>query len=338
MPGLNGEGIGVLRICVFGAGAIGGYMAGLLAKSGADVSVVVRGAHLRAIQAEGLKVEIDGGIVHSHPRASDDPASLGVQDAVLVTVKAPSLPSVAATIAPLLGPDTPVAFINNGIPWWYFMGHGGAMDGTHLPLLDPGAGLWNAVGPHRTVGGIFWPASSVPAPGHVRMVSGAARGTVLGAPDGVTMPGMEAIAAAFTQAGLPVSISPTLRDLIWEKLAFNLSAGPMCVLTTTPVKDTHTEPALVETSRRLMAEANALIAAMGRKTSIDPERTIGINTHLGHRPSILQDLLAGRPMEIDALYSVPLDLARRLNVPMPTLEMLVGLIKVRARAAGLYGL
>jgi 2-dehydropantoate 2-reductase len=326
-----------LRICVFGAGAIGGYIAGLLAEAGLDVSVVVRGAHLEAIRRDGLVVEVDGRTVHARPRASDDPATLGVQDAVLVTVKAPSLPSVAATIAPLLGPDTPVAFINNGVPWWYFMGHGGAMDGRRLPLLDPDDALWNTVGPARTLGGIFWPASSVPAPGVVRMVSGASRGTVIGAPDGVTTPGMERIAAAFAQAGLPMAISERLRDLIWEKLAFNLSAGPMCVLTTTPVKDTHAEPALVETSRRLMAEANALIKAMGRDASIDPERTIGINTNLGHRPSILQDLLAGRPMEIDALYSVPLELARALGVAMPTLETLVGLIKVRARAAGLYG-
>ena len=326
-----------MRICVFGAGAIGGYLAGFLTHAGHEVSVVVRGAHLQAIRERGLRVEVDGTTIVTQPRASDDPATLGVQEAVLVTVKAPSLPSVAASITPLLGPETPVAFINNGVPWWYFMGHGGAMDGQRLAVLDPGDALWNTVGPQRTVGGIFWPASQVPAPGHIRMVSGAGRGTVFGAPDGVSTPGLEAIRAAFERAGLPVAISANIRDLIWEKLAFNLSAGPMCVLTTTPVQDTHTEPVLIETSRRLMAEANALIEAMGRLGRIDPERAIGINTSLGHRPSILQDLLAGRPMEIDALYGVPLDLAKSLDVPMPTLEMLVALIKVRARAAGLYG-
>jgi 2-dehydropantoate 2-reductase len=328
--------IGLVRICVFGAGAVGGYLAGYLAHGGADVSIVARGAHLAAIRENGLLVEVDGNVIHTRTRASDDPATLGPQDAVLVTVKAPALPAVAGTIAPLLGPDTPVAFITNGIPWWYFMAHGGPMDGRHLHRLDPGDALWNTVGPRRTVGGIFWPASAVPAPGHVRLVSGAGRGTAIGAPDGVTTPGMEAIAGAFARAGLPLAISPNIRDLIWEKLAFNLSAGPMCVLTTTAVKDTHTEPVLVETSRRLMAEANALIRAMGRDAAIDPERAVAINTNLGHRPSILQDLLAGRPMEIDALYSVPLELAASLGVPMPTLEMLVGLIKVRARAAGLY--
>ena len=325
-----------MRICVFGAGAIGGYLAGNLANAGHDVALVARGAHLRAIQTDGLKVEVDGTFIHTRPRASDDPTTLGPQDAVLVTVKAPSLPSVAATIAPLLGPDTPVAFITNGIPWWYFMDHGGPMDARRLPALDPNDALWTAIGRHRTIGGIFWPASQVPAPGHVRLVSGAGRGTTFGAPNGITTPSLQAIHDAFASAALPVAISDNIRDLIWEKLAFNLSAGPMCVLTTTPVKDTHTEPALIETSRKLMAEANALIAAMGRAPRIDPARTIAINTSLGHRPSILQDLLANRPMEIDALYSVPLDLAKSLAVPMPTLETLVALIKVRARASGLY--
>ena len=326
-----------MKICVYGAGAIGGYLAGFLAQGGADVSVVARGAHLQAIREGGLKVETADGDVHVRVRASDDPAELGVQDAVLVSVKAPSLPSVAAGIAPLLGPDTPAAFLNNGVPWWYFMHHGGAQDGARLPLLDPGDGLWNAVGPARTVGGIFWPASSVPAPGVVRLVSGAGRGTVLGAPDGLATPGIAALADAFRAAGLPMAVSPAIRDLHWEKLAFNLSAGPMCVLTQTPVKATHEEPALVAASRRLVAEAAALIAALGRDAALDVENIVAINTKLGHRPSILQDLLAGRPMEIDALYSVPLDMARSLGVAMPTLELLVSLIKVKARGLGLYG-
>jgi 2-dehydropantoate 2-reductase len=217
------------------------------------------------------------------------------------------------------------------------MGHGGAQDGTRLPLLDPGDALWNLVGAKRTVGGIFWPASSVPAPGVVRLVSGAGRGTVLGAPDGVSTPGIEALAGAFRAAGLPVTVSAAIRDLIWEKLAFNLSAGPMCVLTQTPVKATHEEPALVAASRRLIAEATALIAALGRDVTLDVENIVAINTRLGHRPSILQDLTAGRPMEIDALYSVPLEMARTLGIALPTLELLVSLIKVKARGLGMYG-
>jgi 2-dehydropantoate 2-reductase len=329
--------IAVLRICVYGAGAIGGYLAGFLAESGAEVSVVARGAHLAAIRAHGLRVETADGNVTARVRASDDPATLGVQDAVIVSVKAPSLPSVAAGIGPLLAPGTPVVFLNNGIPWWYYMGHGGPHDGQRLPLLDPGDALWKAVGPRRVVGGIFWPASSVPEPGLVRLVGRPGRGTLLGAPDGVQTDGMRALVAAFERAGLPVAVSATIRDQIWEKLAFNLSAGPLCVLTQSPVKVTHEDEILVQTSRRLVSEALALIRAMGRTVELDIERVVASNRVLGHRPSILQDLAAGRPMEIDVLYSMPLEMARAADVPMPTLELLVALIKVRARTAGLYG-
>ncbi len=324
-----------MRICVYGAGAIGGYLAGSLARGGHEVSVVVRGAHLAAIRDHGLVVDVAGDGFTTHPRATDDPATLGVQDAVLVTAKAPSLPAIAAGLPPLLGPRTRVAFLTNGIPWWYFQRHGGKLDGRRIPLLDPEDRLLNAVGESRILGGIFWPASSVPEPGHIRLTH-PGRGTVFGAPDGVETPEIAALAEAFRTAQLPVTVSATIRDLIWEKLAFNLSAGPMCVLTRTPVRATQEEPACVAASRALLAEAAALIQALGRKVELDVERIVATNQQLGHRPSILQDLLARRPMEIDALYTVPLEMARDAGVPMPTLALLVGLIKAAARGEGLY--
>jgi 2-dehydropantoate 2-reductase len=320
-----------LRICIFGAGAIGGFIAGYLARSGAEVSVVARGAHLQAIRRNGLTVEAPDETFTVPVQASDDPAELGVQDGVLVTVKAPALPAAARTMAPLLVEDTPVAFLTNGVPWWYFHGHGGAWDGRRIPRLDPDDVIWHAIGPRRTVGGIAWPASSVPAPGVIRVMSPKTRGTVLGAPDGVTTEGMLVLAAAFEAAGLPVVIEENIRDRIWEKIAFNLSAGPMCVLTETPVRATHEEPALIDASRRVVAEAEALIAALGRTVSLDIERMVAINTSLGHRPSILQDLMAHRPMEVDALYNVPLELARLTGTPMPTLEFLAALIRVKVK-------
>ncbi len=317
-----------MRICIFGAGAIGGFIAGYLARAGADVSVVARGAHLAAIRADGLTVEAPDESFTVRVRASDDPAELGAQDGVLVTVKAPALPGVALQMAPLLGPDTPVAFLTNGVPWWYFHGHGGSFEGRNIARLDPDGGIWTAIGA-RTVGGIAWPASSVPRPGVVRVLSPKSRPTILGAIDGVTTAGIEALAGAFTAAGLPVVIETRIRDRIWEKLAFNLSAGPLCVLTETPVRDTHTEPALIAASRAVVAEACALIAALGLQSVIDIERMVAINTNLGHRPSILQDLMAHRPMEVDALYNVPLELAALTGVPMPTLALLAALIRVK---------
>lgn len=325
-----------MKICIYGAGAIGGWLAGALADSGADVSVVARGAHLEAIRSNGLTVETPAKTTITHPKASAEPAELGPQDAVVVTVKAPSLASVAAGIGPLLAPGTRVAFLTNGIPWWYFQGHGGPQDDYRLPLLDPDDALRHAVGPERVIGGIAWPASSVPAPGVIRMISAGNRGIVLGAPNGVTTPEITALAAAFEQAGVAVQVAERIRDLIWEKLAFNLSAGPMCVLTESQVRATHEEAVLVAASRRVLAEATALIAAMGCHAALDADRIVATNTTLGHRPSILQDLMAGRQMEVDALYTVPLELARMAGVPTPTLDLLVGLIKVRARAAGLY--
>lgn len=325
-----------MRVCVFGAGSVGGYLAGSLVQGGTQISVVARGAHLAAIRADGLRVEIPGRSFTVRLPASDDPRELGPQDAVLVTVKSPSLPAIAAGIAPLLHEETAVAFVMNGIPWWYFHAHGGPFDGQRLPLLDPGDGLWRTVTPQRTLGGIFWPACSVPAPGVVRLLSGAGRGTVFGEPDGRTTPRIEAIAATFRAAGLPVSITSDVRALIWQKLAFNLSAGPMCVLTETPVRDTQTEDALVACSRHVLAEADRLARSMGITLDIDIDNVVATNRNLQHRPSILQDLTAGRPMEIDALYSVPLEIARTAGVDMPTLELLAALIKVKARAKGLY--
>ena len=321
-----------MRICVFGAGSVGGYLAASLAQGGTDVSVVARGAHLAAIRSNGLTVETPDGTINARLPASDNAADLGQQDAVIVTVKSPALPAVAASVTPLLGPDTSVAFVMNGIPWWYFYPH----EDRRLPRLDPDNVLWNTIGPQRAIGGVFWPACSVPAPGVIRLLSGAGRGTTFGEPDGSISPRIDRLAAAFRASDLPVTIAPNIRELIWQKLAFNLSAGPMCVLTQSAVRATHEEAALIDCSRRMVTEAEAIAAAMGFRLDMDMDRVVATNTQLAHRPSILQDLEAGRPMEIDALYSVPLDMARLHGVATPTLDLLVARIKVKARAAGLY--
>ncbi len=323
-----------MRICIFGAGAIGGFIAAYMARAGLDVSVVARGPHLDAIRAGGLRVETATETFTTQVKASDDPAALGQQDAVIVTVKAPGLPAAAQIMAPLLGAETPVAFLTNGIPWWYFHGHGGGLDGRRLPLLDPDDTIRQAIGP-RTVGGIAWPASSASQPGVIRVNNPKGRATVLGAPDGAVTPAIEVLAAAFNAAGLPVVIDAQIRDRIWEKLAFNLSAGPMTLLTETPVRATHEEPALIEASRRVLSEVAALIEALGRHAPLDADAIVEANRTLAHRPSILQDLQARRPMEFDALYAVPLQLAEWAGVKMPTLELLAALIRIKVRALGL---
>ncbi len=219
-----------MRICVYGAGAIGGHLAVRLARGGAEVSVLARGAHLAAIQQSGLTVHTTEGQLNARVQASDDPKALGPQDAVLVTVKAPALPAVAAGIAPLLKPDTSVAFIMNGIPWFYFHGIGGALEGRRLPKIDPDDALWRTVGPERAIAGVVYAASTVIAPGVIELENASPR-VVLGEPDNRETQRVQAIAAHINGGGMQAIVSTKIRDEIWNKLLGNLGNGPLTVLT-----------------------------------------------------------------------------------------------------------
>ncbi len=325
-----------MKVCVFGAGAIGGHLAVRLARGGADVCVVARGGQLAAIRQHGLKVITSKGELDARVRASADPAELGPQDAVLVTVKAPALPAVAATIAPLLGPDTKVAFVMNGIPWFYFHAIGGALEGRRLPKIDPSDALWRTVRPERAVAGVVYAASAVIRPGVIELENPSSR-VVLGEPDGRVSPPTRAIAAHLTAGGMTAEISEVVRDAIWNKLLNNLASGSLAVLTQATIRRLYQEEVCVATARRIMDEAAAIAAAVGANPDPDNEKRIAHGRGLDHKPSILQDLELGRPMEIDGIFDAPLEMARLAGVAAPTLEMVVALMKVRARAAGLYG-
>lgn len=324
-----------MRVCVFGAGAIGGHLAARLAAGGAEVSVVARGAQLDAIRGRGLVVHAPGGMLRARPAASAEPSDLGPQDAVVVTVKAPALPAVAAGIAPLLRPDTAVAFVMNGIPWWYFQRHGGPHDDARLPRLDPGDALRRAVGPERVIGGVVYSACTVTEPGVVAVESARSR-VVLGEPSGAASPRAEALAAALRGDGMAAEVTQRIRDRVWAKLLLNLGTGPMAVLGDCGPAELFTEDAVVEATRRIVAEGAAVARAWGCEVSPDAEGQIARGRESRHEPSIVQDLDLGRPMEIDALFAAPLELARMADVPTPTLDLVVALARVRARAAGLY--
>jgi 2-dehydropantoate 2-reductase len=325
-----------MRICVYGAGAIGGHLAVRLARGGADVAVLARGAHLAAIQRDGLTVQSTEGQLHARVPASDDPRALGPQDAVLVTVKAPALPAVAAGIGPLLKPDTPVAFVMNGIPWFYFHGIGGELEGRRLRNIDPDDALWRAVGPERAIAGVVYAAATVIAPGVVELENANPR-LVLGEPDGSESPRVRAIAAPIDAGGMQTIVSTKIRDEIWNKLLGNLGNGPLCVLTQVSMQRLYEEPLCVEAALRMMQEAEAVANAVGAHPSGNHEKRIAHSRGIDHKPSILQDLELGRAMEIDGIFDAPLELARMVGVPTPTLDLLVAMAKVRARAAGLYG-
>jgi 2-dehydropantoate 2-reductase len=322
------------RVCVYGAGAIGGHIAARLALGGAEVSLVARGAHLAAIRENGLTVHAHDGTHVSRPHASSNPADLGKQDAVIVTVKSPALPEVAAGIAPLLRDDTPVAFVMNGIPWWYFFQHGGPHDGMRLPEADPGGALERAIGIHRTIGGVVYSASEVVAPGIVHSEHGNIR-VILGEPDGRISDRAQAIAKLIADGGMPSPVSPDIRFEVWSKLLGNLGNGPLCVLSGHGVRDTFADPLLRAAARRSAEEGRAIAIALGRNL---PESAVErvANATMAHKPSILQDLELGRPMEIETLFALPLKLARLAGVPTPQLDLLVALVKQTARAKRLY--
>jgi 2-dehydropantoate 2-reductase len=325
-----------LKLAIYGAGAIGSHIAGRLARNGQDVSVIARGVQLAAIQARGITVHAPDATFTVPVRAANDPAELGVQDAVLVTVKAPSLPQVAAGIAPLLGPHTRVVFVLNGVPWWYFDGVSGPLAGTHLPIVDPDGAIRVAVGPARTVGGVVNSACTVVEPGVVQVAN--ARSTlILGMPDGSLPDDVAAIAAALDQPAYGCEVTPTIRDALWAKLFGNLCSGAIVVLANAAPEQAFADPVIEQAARRIVAEAMDLATALGANPKLDLEAMMRALGKMAHRPSILQDLQLGRPMEIDGINTSTLELARLAGVAMPTLEMLVALLRLRARAAGLYG-
>jgi 2-dehydropantoate 2-reductase len=324
-----------MKICVYGAGAIGGHVAARLGKGGADVSVVARGPMADAIRARGLTARTLDGDIYANVAAASDASAFGPQDAVIVTVKGPALASVAQGIAPLLGAQTAVVFAMNGIPWWYFHAHGGPLDGRRLPLVDPGDATWGKVGPQRALGAVVNTACSVIEPGVVRVTSPVNR-FALGEPTGAITPRLEAIAQAMRDGGFTIDVTTDIRTEILRKLVGNLCGLPLAALTLCKGKEFYNEPSCADAIRRIASEGLALAEALGRPVEMDIEAQIAWGRKMEHKASMAQDLELHRPLEIDALFTVPLMLARELNVPMPTLELFAALVKLRAQAAGLY--
>jgi 2-dehydropantoate 2-reductase len=311
-----------MKITVFGAGAIGSHVAARLCAAGrAEVSVIARGPQLEAIRAKGITVEAPDGGFNARPRAEPEAASLGPQDAVIVTVKAPAVPSVAAAIGPLLGPETAVAFVINGIPWWW---------GKNLTTLDPGGVVRAEVGLARTLGGVVWSACTVTEPGVVKVQTAANR-VIFGELDNRTSPRLQALAAALDGPGMGGVATTDIRTAIWTKLLNNLTNGPICLLTRQDMKTTFADPVILAAAKAVMHEGLAIAQALGHPVPGDPEAQILRSVVLAHKPSILQDLEAGRALEFEALLSVPLQLAREAGVPTPTLELLVALARQATR-------
>ncbi len=325
-----------MKICIFGAGAIGGYMAAKLVQAGADVSIVARGPHLAAMQEKGLTLIEEGRDPITLPvRASASAADLGPQDYVILTLKAHSVPPVVGAMQPLFGPDTTLVHGVNGVPWWYFHKHGGPLDGTRLHSVDPGDVQWNGFGPDRVLGCVVYPAAEVSEPGTIHHIEG--NRFSLGEPDGSKSDRAIALSQALQAAGLKAPVRPRLRDEIWIKLWGNLSFNPISALTHATLDVLCTDPGTRDVARRMMIEAQEIAEKLGITFPIDVERRIDGGAAVGaHRTSMLQDLAAGRPMEIDALIGSVQELGRLTNTPTPTVDTVLALITLRGRVAGLY--
>lgn len=285
-----------MKICIYGAGAIGGYPGAKLAATGADVSLVARGPHLAAMQAGGLRLSEDGAETTHRVRAPDSPADLGVQDYLVITLKAHSVPPVVPMMQPLIGPETTVVSAVNGVPWWYFHGIGGALEGTRLESVDPGGAQWDGFGPARVLGRVVYPAAEPSAPGTVHHIDG--NRFTLGEPDGSRSDRARRLSEALGAAGLKAPVRPRIRDEIWVKLWGNLSFNPISALTHATLDVLCTDPGTRAVARNMMTEAQEIAEKPGVTFPITADRRIDGGAAVGaHRTSMLQDLDAGRPME-----------------------------------------
>lgn len=328
-----------MKICIYGAGSIGGLIGGVLADSGHDISLVARGPHLDAIRANGLTVETGGRTISVRPEASNNPADLGIQDVVVVAVKAPALPSVASGIAPLLGPDTVVVPAMNGIPWWFFDGF--PMNGPDISFdaLDPGGTLAATIPTERVVGCVVHLGALVPEPGLIRHI--ADNRLILGEAGGNAIDGVSsrvaALAAAFGPTTLDATPTANLRQEIWLKLLGNFNFAPVSSLTGATNGVLGSDPGL----RKLCADLFEEAAAAGRQLGLDPGMTADARIDMGasmgdFRTSMLQDFDKGRPPEIDAIVGAVAQIGRTCGVPMPCTEAVLALVAGKARGMGLY--
>ncbi len=323
-----------MRICVFGAGAIGGLMAARLAASGAaEVTIIARGPHLAAMQQNGLRLRSGAETVVVHPRCVATPEEAGPQDYVIVTLKAVGLPPAAPQIAKLLGPETAIVSAVNGIPWWYFHRIGGAHEGRLVESVDPGGEVSRLLPPERAIGCIVYPAAEVVEPGVIEHSYGDR--FTLGEPSGERTPRAEALAKALVAAGFKAPIRPRIRDEIWVKLWGNLAFNPISALTWNTLDQLTADPGQRAVARTMMLEAQEIGQVLGVRFAIDVDKRIAGAAEVGaHRTSMLQDLERGRPMEVEALLGVVVEFADLTGLPAPTCRTVLALLRARARAAG----
>lgn len=325
-----------MKLCIFGAGAIGGYLGAKLIQAGeCEVSLIARGPHLKALKEKGLTLVSEGESVTLPVTASDDPAELGPQDYVIIALKAHSVPAVVDSMQPLLGQETAVVTAQNGVPWWYFYKLEGAYEGTRVKAVDPEGKLWDGIGPERGIGCVVYPAAEIDEPGVIRHVSGDR--FPLGEPSGEKTERAQTLSKLLVGAGLKAPLRPQIRNDIWVKLWGNLSFNPISALTGATLEQIGAQDEVRAVVRAMMLEAQAVGEELGVRFAIDVDKRIEGGASVGaHKTSMLQDLELGRPMEIDALVAAVAELGRVTGKPTPTIDTVLALVRQRAALAGCY--
>ncbi len=307
----------------------------LAAKGDVEVTVVARGPHLEAMQAQGLTLRSEGNEITVPVRAVASAKEAGPQDYVVVTLKAHSLPGAAEQMQPLLGPETAIVSAVNGIPWWYFFSFGGAHEGRLVESVDPGGIVTRLLPPSRAIGCIVYPAAEVSEPGVIEHTYGDR--FTLGEPSGERTPRIQALSEALIAAGFKAPIRPKIRDEIWVKLWGNMAFNPISALTTATLDVVIGDAGQRGVARAMMLEGQEVAQKLGVRFAIDVDKRIAGAAEVGaHKTSMLQDLERGRPMEIDALLGSVVELAELVEVPVPTCRTVLALVRARARAAGCY--
>lgn len=318
-----------MRICIVGAGAIGGYLGAKLALAGAEVTLIARGAHLAAIRRDGLTIAYaDGSAEVARPAlATADMAEAGPQDYVLVAVKAQSLPALAAPMRALYGPDTAVVYAQNGIPWWYFMGHGGPHEGRPIELVDPGGTIAAHTEVERVIGCVVYPAAAIARPGVISHIEG--NRFTIGEPGGERSERVVRLSQLMSAAGLKAPVRPDIRNELWLKLWGNLSFNPISALTRATIDLIIADPLARGLAERMMAEAQGVAEALGVRFPVSIERRIKMAEEIGaHKTSMLQDIEAGRPTEVDALVGAVAELGRLTGHPTPAIDAIYASVKL----------
>ena len=322
-----------MRICVFGAGAVGSHFAVRLALSGHEVCCVMRGPHLEAVKANGLTLKVGDAKFNARIKASDDPATLGPQDVVISTLKATGINSLISGLPSLLGDDTSIVFAQNGIPWWYDLG----LPADHPPppdlgFLDPGGRLRATVPMKRIIGGVIFSSNEVIAPGVAENLSPDRNRLLIGECDDRKSERIAQLRAALNAASIESPEVTQIRETIWSKLLTNMSMSVLCLLTGQTARAVRDEPALREVIPRLLDEANGIAQSCYPQV----KRVSRTGPAPDHKPSILQDYELGRAMEIDVLVRAPAAFARAAGLSTPMLDLMAALAIQRAQEKGLY--